>query len=138
MSLVLNVPEFWIYKGSRYASGFEYARILNTPEFWICQGYKGFKICLIMSEYAWLCQNMSEYAGICVNKPKSAWMAFISQFPCGYITFLDEIKFDFFCSRWKYYSFAFFLDYMFLQVRFKFAITFWGPGKGGWGPWILI
>ena len=33
MSLVLSVPEFLIYQGSEYASGFEYARILNTPEF---------------------------------------------------------------------------------------------------------
>ena len=33
MFLVLNVPEFWIYLGSEYASGFEYARILNIPEF---------------------------------------------------------------------------------------------------------
>ena len=31
MSLVLNVPEFWIYQRSEYASGFEYARILNMP-----------------------------------------------------------------------------------------------------------
>ena len=33
MSLVLNVPELWIYKGSEYGSGFDYARILNIPEF---------------------------------------------------------------------------------------------------------
>ena len=29
MSLVLNVPEFWIYQGSEYASGFEYGLVLN-------------------------------------------------------------------------------------------------------------
>ena len=33
MSLVLNMPEFWMYQGSEYASGFEYARILNSPDF---------------------------------------------------------------------------------------------------------
>ena len=33
MFLVLNVPEFWIYQGAEYASGFEYARTLNIPEF---------------------------------------------------------------------------------------------------------
>ena len=33
MFLVLNVPEYWIYQGSEYASGFKYARILNVPEF---------------------------------------------------------------------------------------------------------
>ena len=29
MSLVLNVPEFWMYQDS---AGFEYAKILNIPE----------------------------------------------------------------------------------------------------------
>ena len=92
MSLVLNVLEFWIYQGSKYASGFKYARILNTSEYWICQCYTGFRmclniswLCLIMSECAWLCRKMLEYAEICVNMPKSAWMAFVLQFPCGYI-----------------------------------------------------
>ena len=32
MSLFLNMPEFWVYECSEYASGFEYARILNIPE----------------------------------------------------------------------------------------------------------
>ena len=32
MSLFLNMPEFWVYQCSEYASGFEYARILNIPE----------------------------------------------------------------------------------------------------------
>ena len=46
MPLVLNVPEFYIYHRSEYASDFEYARILNILEFRKCQGYTGFKICL--------------------------------------------------------------------------------------------
>ena len=33
MSVVMNVPESWIYQGSEYASGFEYVRILNILEF---------------------------------------------------------------------------------------------------------
>ena len=32
MSLVLNVPEFWMYQGCEYASGFEYARVLNITQ----------------------------------------------------------------------------------------------------------
>ena len=84
MSQVLNEPEFWMYQGSEYAPGFEYARILNIPEFWIRQGYKGFKICLNnswiclnMPDNVWICLgNMPEYVRICVNMPKYAWMAF--------------------------------------------------------------
>ena len=37
MPLVVNVPEFWIYRGSEYASGFEYAKI---------QGYTGLRVSL--------------------------------------------------------------------------------------------
>ena len=33
MPLVVNVPEFWIYQGSEYVSGFEYAKIVNISEF---------------------------------------------------------------------------------------------------------
>ena len=64
MSLILNIPEFWIYKGSEYASGFEYARILNIPNFWIYQSYTGFGICLNNS---WICLNMPDYVSICLN-----------------------------------------------------------------------
>ena len=71
MSLILNEPEFWIYKSSEYASGFEYVMILNILEFWIChrvtQG----------SEYTWI---ILEYARICVNMTKSVWMAFALHF----------------------------------------------------------
>ena len=101
MSLVLNVPDFWIYKISEYASGFEYITIMNIPEFWIWQDYQGcfklpldyigFTICLnnswiylIMSGYAWICLNI---AGICVNMPKSARMAFVLHFPISHICF---------------------------------------------------
>ena len=101
MFLVPNVPglwiylsfEFWIYPSSEYASGFEYVRILNLSELWICQGYSGCRICLNnswlylnMPDYLGKCLNIPEYAGICVNVPKSFWIAFVSHFPCGYIT----------------------------------------------------
>ena len=69
--MVLNVPEFWIYQGSEYASGFEYARILNASEFWICQGYTGLRICLNNS---WLYLNMPHYVGICLSMPEYAWV----------------------------------------------------------------
>ena len=88
MYLVLNVPEFWLYQGSEYASGFEYTMILNIPEFWICQGYTGFRICLNnswiclnMPDYVWIFLNMSEYGGICMDMPKSSWIAFALHFP---------------------------------------------------------
>ena len=64
MSLVLNVPEFSIYQGCEYASGFEYDRIMSIPEFWICQGYTGFRIGLNNS---WIGLNMSDYVLICLN-----------------------------------------------------------------------
>ena len=73
---VLNNPGFWIYQGSEYAPGYEFARVLNTrlvvnlPGFWICQDYTGFWICLNMPDYVWLnmpgcvwiCWDMREYA----------------------------------------------------------------------------
>ena len=31
LSLILNVPEIWIYKGPEYAISFEYTIILNMP-----------------------------------------------------------------------------------------------------------
>ena len=33
MSLVLNVPEFWIYQGSEYVSGSKCARVLDISGF---------------------------------------------------------------------------------------------------------
>ena len=62
MSLVLNMPEFWIYQGYEHVSRFEYARILNILEFWICQGYTGFRICLNNSRIF-----LNRYAEICLN-----------------------------------------------------------------------
>ena len=53
MSLALNVPEFRIYQGSKYAFGFEYARILNM--LWL-QWVQD------KSEYAGICRNVRDYA----------------------------------------------------------------------------
>ena len=76
MTLVLNVPEFWIYQGYEYASGFEYDTIVNihkSSEYAMVT--QGWKYTWIIPEYAWMWLVMSEYAWICVNLPKSAWMA---------------------------------------------------------------
>ena len=53
MSLVLNMPGFWIYQSS------EYARVTH-----------GSKYAGIIPEYAWICLNMPEYAWICLNLPE--------------------------------------------------------------------
>ena len=96
MPLVLNIPEFWIAKDSKYVSGsqcvrvldiqgfsgfecariyqsFKYARVTQGSEFaWIISEYAW--ICLIMSGYVWICLNMLEYAWICLNLPE--WLLF--------------------------------------------------------------
>ena len=132
MSLILNVPELWIYQGYKQASGFEYATILKIPEFWICQGYTGFRICvnnswicMIMSGHVWIWLNMPEYAWTCQNLLE--WLLFYtSSFPHlfynpfftwtrGYLferlevtvwrnrrLFSSREKIWFFCSSWKY------------------------------------
>ena len=33
MSLVLNVPEFWMFHGSKYASGVEYVRVTQGSKY---------------------------------------------------------------------------------------------------------
>ena len=135
MSLVLNVPDFWIYQSSEYASGFEYAGIMNIPQFSICQDYTGFTICLnnswiwlIMSGYVWICLSMQEYAWICLNLPE--WLLFL-HFPISPICFtvnflledvvtylnvyrrldsLKEYETAFLESSWKYFiCFLFYL-----------------------------
>ena len=71
MSLVLNMPEFWIYQGSEYASCFEYNRVLNMTVLHRIQN---------MLDYVWMCLNMSAYVGIGVNMSKSAWIVFVLHF----------------------------------------------------------
>ena len=73
------MPGFWIYQGSEYATGSEFAKVLNVPGFWIYQRYTGFWICLNIS--GCICLDMSEYAEIWMNMPKFAWMAFVLYFP---------------------------------------------------------
>ena len=157
MSLVLNLPKIWIYQGSAYTSGFEYARIVNIPEFWICQGYTGLRICLnnswiclIMSGYVWICLNMLKYAWIYLNLLNGFCFTFthlfyntLSTWTRSYLferlqetrgyslkehdsAFLKRQHLIFFFSRWKYLICFFFSDKIFLKVRFKFAVTFWG------------
>ena len=38
--MVLNVPGFWIYQGSEYASSFEYVSILNIKYARVTKGSK--------------------------------------------------------------------------------------------------
>ena len=45
MSLVLNVPEFWIYQSHEFAFGFKRARIVNISTLNMA-GYTGFRICM--------------------------------------------------------------------------------------------
>ena len=115
-----------------------------------------------MSEYSRICWNMSEYASIYVNMPKSAWMAFVLHFPCGYIIlhvvtylkvymrltvivwrtrgcFLEETKFNFFCSSWRYYSFVFGfrLNIFTSKIWIYCYLSRTRGGEGGWVPWIL-
>ena len=83
-SLILNVLEFWIYRGFEYASSFEYAGVVNIPKFWICQGYTGFKYAWIIPKYVWICLNMLGYLNMleyALNMSKSAWMTFVLYFP---------------------------------------------------------
>ena len=99
------MPGFWIYQGSEYASGLQYASILlyqyseypsvlNIPGSWIwfwfsiCQSFEYARftqslICmnnswmwLVMPEYVWICWNMCEYAQICLNLPE--WLLFVA------------------------------------------------------------
>ena len=70
MSLVLNVPEFWIYQSYEFAFGFKHARIVNISTLNMA-GYTGFRVCMNNS---WICLNMLEYAWICLNLPE--WLLF--------------------------------------------------------------
>ena len=142
---VLNIPDFWL------CQGYTGIRIcLNNS--WIC---------LIMFGYVWIFLNMPEYLWMCLSLPE--WLLFyistfshlfynpFSTWRCGYLfehlqetsgyslkehvaLFLKRLwKFDFAYSSWKYFIVSFFLDKIFLQVRFKLAFTFCGQGFCGSG-----
>ena len=75
MSQVLNMPGFWIYQESEYAYCSDYAKFLNRSSEYaritLGSGYawtylNNSWICLIMSEYIWICRNMCEYAHLMV------------------------------------------------------------------------
>ena len=48
----LNMPAFWIYQGSEYASGSKFAKVMNVLGFWICQDYTGFLKYLNIPDFA--------------------------------------------------------------------------------------
>ena len=87
MSLVLNVPQFWIYPRV-----LNMPLDLNMPGFSIYQSSEYSKV-MQGSEYAWL---IPEHTGICVNMPKSAWMALVLHFPTS--PFVLQSRFYF--NRW--------------------------------------
>ena len=75
------MPGFWIYQGSEYATGSEFAKVLNVPGFWIYQRYTGLWICLNIS--GCICLDMSEYAQICLD-------GFCFVFPyCNQLTYFN-------------------------------------------------
>ena len=136
MSLVLNVPEFWIHQASQYASGFEYARllnmflVLNMPEFWICQGYTGFRICL---NNPWIWLNMLE----CLNMAECL-LFYISIFPPLFYNFFSTLTRGYLFERLQETR-AYSLKEHEAVFLFKFYVTFqgWDGEGGGWWPWIL-
>ena len=103
-----------VWQGSEYAwaSDFEYTRVLNLPQYaWI------------IFEHPWICPNMPKYVWVCLNLPKWLLFYFPIVIPCllEYVVtyfnvfrklqvivwrnkrlFLEETKFNFFHSSWKY------------------------------------
>ena len=128
----------------------------NSMICWICLNI------LNMPDYAWICLTMDKYTGICVNIPKSPWMSFVLHFPivipcllellvvtyfffnvCTKLEglwgcFLEETKFNFLYSSWKYLiCFSFQIKYftsnitnLLLLLRAEVTGTPWrGPLK---------
>ena len=60
----LNTPGFWIYHGSEYVSGYEYARPLNMTELYRVLNVPAYA--WIIPKYTWLCLKSVKYAGICI------------------------------------------------------------------------
>ena len=143
MSLVLNMPEFWIYQGSEYASCFEYNRVLNMTVLHRIQN---------MPDYVWICLNMSAYVGIGVNLSKSAWIVFVLHFRI-YPFFLQSL---FYLNTWllwtstgdyslKEYWAAFLkrqnliLSIAAESISFIFYfVLFYVWGEGGWGEGVEV
>ena len=126
---------FWICQGFQYIRVLKTSLFLSVPGFRVFQCYLGFLICLdrpwIIPGYAWLYLNMSEYAWICLNfheHAKTARIAFVLDVPFLILCllkrvityfnevyslkewdcFLEETKFSFFYSSWKYLIFVLF------------------------------
>ena len=78
---------------------------------------------------SWICLIMPEYAEIYLN---GFCFTFTHCNPLSIGTidcFLGKQKFDFFYSTWKHL--ILFLDWMFLQERFKICCYLWGPKGPG-------
>ena len=87
---------------------------------------------------AWIkpCLDMSEYAGICLNMPKSAWMAFVLHFAISPFVLQSLLYLNTWLLIWT--STGDLRLYKFLQVRFKFAVTFRDRGVWARKSWYTL
>ena len=140
MSLVLNMPEFWIYQGSEYASCFEYNRVLNMTVLHRIQN---------MLDYVWMCLNMSAYVGIGVNMSKSAWIVFVLHFRISpfFLQSLFNLNTWLLWTSTGDYSLKEYWAVFLKRQNYLFFILFYflweGDWRRGWrlvssGPWILM
>ena len=74
---ILNMSEFWIYRGSKYTRVLNMFLILNMLGFWMYHGSKYDRITQGF-EYAWI---IPRYAWLCLNVPKFVWVAFVLLLP---------------------------------------------------------
>ena len=73
---VLNMPRFWIYRGSECARVLNMALVLNMSGFGWCQDKKGPEYAWIIPEYPQICLNILKYVKIGMDMPKSTCMDF--------------------------------------------------------------
>ena len=87
---------------------------------------------------AWIkpCLDMSEYAEICLNMPKSAWMAFVLNFAIFPFVLQSLLYLNTWLLIWT--STGDLRLYKFLQVRFKFAVTFRDRGVWARKSWYTL
>ena len=82
---------------------------------------------LIMTEYAWIILG---YAWMCLNMAELPIVI-----PYLETAFLESKNLIFFYSSWKYLILLIVLNWIFLHIDFKFAVTY--GGRGGRESWIF-
>ena len=133
ISLVLNMPVFWIY------NSFEYARVPYMAEY-----------TSVIPEYAWLWLDMPQYLWICLNclndfcftfphcNPLPTWKRnYLFRRLCEGC-FLEETKFDFFLSSFNIWFVSWFKLSIFINKDFDFAVIFGDWGGRGRQSWYSI